>query len=146
MSKKTQAIYNLIDNLSELNLQLQKITQSFSSHRELEDISFKMEQDLKTLRFWFDSIYAYNGKSTSIAKKNSSRENGKKGGRPPKRITLLKRRKTELSDIIIPELEHKIKLSDDNGTLEILKSELKKAQTELNEILLELENYSSNKN
>ncbi len=145
MSKKTQAIYNLIDDLSDLNLQLQKIALMSSPQRELEDISFKMAQDLKTLRFWFDSIYAYNGKSTSIAKKNSSRENGKKGGRPPKKITLLKRRKTELSDTIIPELEHKIKLSDDNATLENLQNELKAFQAELNTILLELENYSSAK-
>lgn len=144
MSKKTQAIYNLIDDLSDLNLQLQKIAlMSSPFQRELEDISFKMEQDLKTLRFWFDSIYAYNGKSTSVAKKKSSRENGKKGGRPPKKITLLKRRKTELSDSVIPELEHKIKFSDDNATLENLKNELNVAQTELNTILLDLENYYS---
>lgn len=145
MSKKTQAIYNLIDDLSDINLQLQKIAQSSPSQRELEDIGFKIEQDLKTLRFWFDSIYAYNGKSTSVAKKNSSRENGKKGGRPPKKITLLKRRKTELSDSVIPELEHKIKFSDDNATLENLKNELNVAQTELNTILLDLENYYSSK-
>ncbi len=145
MSKKTQAIYSLIDDLSDINAQLQTIAQSFSSQRELEDLSFKMNQDLKTLRFWFDSIYAYNGKSTSIAKKNSSRENGKKGGRPPKKITLLKRRKTELNDTVIPELEHKIKFSDDNADLENLKSELKKTQAELNTILIELENYSSAK-
>lgn len=146
MSKKTQAIYNLIDDLSDLKQQLQKIAQSSPFQRELEDVGFKMEQDLKTLRFWFDSIYAYNGKSTSIAKKNSSRENGKKGGRPPKKIILLKRRKTELSDNIIPELEHKIKFSDDNDALENLKNELKAAQAELNTILLDLENYSLAKN
>ena len=78
MSKKTQAIYNLIDDLSDVNLQLQKIAQSSPSQRELEDIGFKMEQDLKTLRFWFDSIYAYNGKSTSIAKRIRAEKMAKK--------------------------------------------------------------------
>ncbi len=51
----------------------------------------ELEQELKNLSTWFDLIYKYNGKSKSNVKVAASRENGKKGGRPPKIITDLKK-------------------------------------------------------
>ncbi len=41
-------------------------------------------------------LYKYNGTSKSRAKVAASRENGKKGGRPPKFVTELKKQKAEL--------------------------------------------------
>ena len=145
MSKKTQAIYSLLDDLTVLQNQLSELKNDFSDSRKIDDISFKMSQDLKTLRFWFDSIYAYNGKSKSAAKKTSSRENGKKGGRPPKKITLLRRRRTEIEEIVIPELEHRIKFADNNSDIQNLQLELEKVREEQKSILQELDAFSLKK-
>ena len=76
--------------------------ESEQSHH-LGEIEFEMGQAIKSLRFWIGSLYMYNGKSTSKAKRTASQENGKKGGRPPKEITLARRRKAELEETEIPD-------------------------------------------
>lgn len=90
MSKKTQEIYQSINNLNNLQKELADYNKNLQD-RKLEDMGFKMEQELKKLKFWIDSLYSFNGKSTSLAKKNASKENGKKGGRPPKAISEAKK-------------------------------------------------------
>lgn len=145
MSKKTQEIRSIIQELGSLqkrieNLKSQAPELEEKNSREIDEISFNLAQNLTKLEFWFNSLYAYNGKSKSVAKKLSSRQNGKKGGRPPKKITLLRQRKTELEEKILPSLEHELKFTDSSLRLEQLPEEIKNASQELQKIIQELEN------
>ncbi|WP_443741078.1 hypothetical protein [Treponema berlinense] len=145
MSKKTQEIRSIFQELGNLqkrieNLKSQAPELEEKNSREIDEISFNLAQNLTKLEFWFNSLYAYNGKSKSVAKKLSSRQNGKKGGRPPKKITLLRQRKTELEEKILPSLEHELKFTDSSLRLEQLPEEIKNASQELQKIIQELEN------
>ncbi|WP_288518247.1 hypothetical protein [uncultured Treponema sp.] len=145
MSKKTQEIRSIFQELGNLqkrieNLKSQAPELEEKNSREIDEISFNLAQNLTKLEFWFNSLYAYNGKSKSVAKKLSSRQNGKKGGRPPKKITLLRQRKTELEEKILPSLEHELKFTDSSLRLEQLPEEIKNASLELQKIIQELEN------
>lgn len=145
MSKKTQEIRSIFQELGNLqkrieNLKSQAPELEEKNSREIDKISFNLAQNLTKLEFWFNSLYAYNGKSKSVAKKLSSRQNGKKGGRPPKKITLLRQRKTELEEKILPSLEHELKFTDSSLRLEQLPEEIKNAGLELQKIIQELEN------
>ena len=145
MSKKTQKIRSIFQELGSLqkrieNLKSQAPELEEKNSREIDEISFNLAQNLTKLEFWFNSLYAYNGKSKSVAKKLSSRQNGKKGGRPPKKITLLRQRKTELEEKILPSLEHELKFTDSSLRLEQLPEEIKNAGLELQKIIQELEN------
>ena len=145
MSKKTQEIRSIFQELGSLqkrieNLKSQAPELGEKNSREIDEISFNLAQNLTKLEFWFNSLYAYNGKSKSVAKKLSSRQNGKKGGRPPKKITLLRQRKTELEEKILPSLEHELKFTDSSLRLEQLPEEIKNASLELQKIIQELEN------
>ena len=120
MSKKTEQIYKAIASLEDLQNQISIINQLEKSKagaelseaeriekiHHLENIEFEMGQALK-------SLYSYNGKSTSNAKKTASQENGKKGGRPPKVITDLKKRKIELEENVLPELNREKSVTTD---------------------------------
>lgn len=145
MSKKTQEIRSIFQELGSLqkrieNLKSQAPELEEKNSREIDEISFNLAQNLTKLEFWFNSLYSYNGKSKSVAKKLSSRQNGKKGGRPPKKITLLRQRKTELEEKILPSLEHELKFTDSSLRLEQLPEEIKNASLELQKIIQELEN------
>lgn len=145
MSKKTQEIRSIFQELGSLqkrieNLKSQAPELEEKNSREIDEISFNLAQNLTKLEFWFNSLYAYNGKSKSIAKKLSSRQNGKKGGRPQKKITLLRHRKIELEEKILPSLEHELKFTDSSLRLEQLPEEIKNASLELQKIIQELEN------
>ena len=145
MSKKTQEIRSIFQELGSLqkrieNLKSQAPELEEKNSREIDEISFNLAQNLTKLEFWFNSLYAYNGKSKSVAKKLSSRQNGKKGGRPPQKITLLRQRKTELEEKILPSLEHELKFTDSSLRLEQLPEEIKNASLELQKIIQELEN------
>ena len=145
MSKKTQEIRSIFQELGSLqkrieNLKSQAPELEEKNSREIDENSFNLAQNLTKLEFWFNSLYAYNGKSKSVAKKLSSRQNGKKGGRPPKKITLLRQRKTELEEKILPSLEHELKFTDSSLRLEQLPEEIKNASLELQKIIQELEN------
>ena len=110
MSKKTQNIYAAIENLNNLQKQLADYNATIGD-RKLNDIEFGLSQELKNLKFWIDSLYSYNGKSKSLAKKAASKENGRKGGRPPKAVTEAKKRISAL-EMEISDLEHSLKMSD----------------------------------
>lgn len=145
MSKKTQEIRSIFQELGSLQKRIENLKSQASeleekNSREIDEISFNFAQNLTKLEFWFNSLYAYNGKSKSVAKKLSSRQNGKKGGRPPKKITLLRQRKTELEEKILPSLEHELKFTDSSLRLEQLPEEIKNASLELQKIIQELEN------
>lgn len=145
MSKKTQEIRSIFQELGSLQKRIEILKSQApeleeKNSREIDEISFNLAQNLTKLEFWFNSLYAYNGKSKSVAKKLSSRQNGKKGGRPPKKITLLRQRKTELEEKILPSLEHELKFTDSSLRLEQLPEEIKNAGLELQKIIQELEN------
>ena len=145
MSKKTQEIRSIFQELGSLQKRIENLISQApeleeKNSREIDEISFNLAQNLTKLEFWFNSLYAYNGKSKSVAKKLSSRQNGKKGGRPPKKITLLRQRKTELEEKILPSLEHELKFTDSSLRLEQLPEEIKNASLELQKIIQELEN------
>lgn len=137
MSKKTEQIYKAIEKLEDLQNQISIINslaksksgrqmsedERLEERRHLENIEFEMGQQLKSLRFWIGSLYSYNGKSTSRAKVTASQENGKKGGRPPKEITLLKRRVLELENII-EELNREKAVTTDGEREEAIKTEI----------------------
>ncbi len=140
MSRKTENIYQSLDKLKELEERLSDLNKTIKS-RELDDIDFELVQEIKNLRFWIDSLYLYNGKSTSNAKKTASRENGKKGGRPPKQITQMKRRRLEI-DALVPELEHKIKFAENLEEEKNLKNQIEELKKENQKISSALEQYS----
>ena|GEM_PF-933335 len=126
MSKKTEQIYKAIASLEDLQNQISIIKELAKSKegseisgseraeeiRHLENIEFEMSQHLKSLRFWIGSLYSYNGKSTSRAKVAASQENGKKGGRPPKEIMEMKKRRVELESLIEEANREKLVTTD----------------------------------
>lgn len=142
MSKKTSAIYASLDKLDLLNKKIHEMAEDFCD-KNIEDIDFEMKQEIKNLRFWIESLYSYNGKSTSRAKKIASAENGKKGGRPPKQITLARKRIFELENVEIPETESKFRLALTQEEEDEASKMLKKLENELEsckKILSEWEN------
>lgn len=156
MSKKTKNIYKEIEDLQKLQVRLSGIGEDLNQKgdfsgeetealgREIENIQYEMDQSLKNLKFWIDSLYAYNGKSTSNAKQASSRENGKKGGRPKKDISLMKARIAELSDLI-PETEHQLRLISDFEEENNLRQKLEALESEKNQLEKKLEERLSQK-
>ena len=160
MSKKTEQIYKAISSLEDLQSQISIINQLEKSkagteiseseriekNHHLENIEFEMGQAIKSLRFWIGSLYSYNGKSTSRAKVAASQENGKKGGRPPKEITLLKRRKTELEEIVIPALKREKSVTSDLEREAQIENEIWGYENELCTIEEKLENWNKEKN
>ena len=140
MSRKTENIHQSLDKLKELEESLSDLNKAINS-RELDDLNFELGQEIKNLSFWIDSLYLYNGKSTSNAKKTASRENGKKGGRPPKQITQMKRRRAEI-DALIPQLEHKIKFAENLEEENNLKNQIEELKKESQEISSALALYN----
>lgn len=132
MSKKTIQIYTSLENLFEIqqkfleiksNLQMEKITtESENSLREMDELTFNMEQNLKNLKFWVTSLYEQNGKSKSAAKKIASQQNGKKGGRPPKKITQAKQTLSKI-EIRLADIDHNLKMNDNIEEIEQLQNE-----------------------
>lgn len=145
MSRKTENIYKAIEAIEDLQFQLGVIVKMAGNGEgaeeaeekrihHLSNIEFELQQQIKALRFWIGSLYSYNGKSTSRAKQAASKENGKKGGRPPKEITAAKRRIQELEGQQIPELEReKIRCldSEEDGKISLKIEELKREVEEL---------------
>lgn len=113
MSKKVENIYKTIENLQALQNSLAEYNKP-AGIRELSDIEFNMGQELKKLKMLIESLYSNNGRSNSYAKKQASKENGKKGGRPPKEISQGKKRLAELEELI-PKLQHQLDFSDDSA-------------------------------
>ena len=75
MSKKTDSIYKSLENISQLSKRIsdfnkillekgfadQQAKDSEINSRELENICFELNQEVKNLNFWFSSLYSYNG-------------------------------------------------------------------------------------
>ncbi|MBQ9623692.1 MAG: hypothetical protein IJJ71_11145 [Treponema sp.] len=158
MSKKTEQIYKAIATLEDLQNQISIINQLEKSKedselteaeraekiRHLENIEFEMGQSLKSLRFWIGSLYSYNGKSTSRAKIAASQENGKKGGRPPKRITDMKKRSVILEETLASLKKEKLLTTDFDRENEI-EAEISGYENELERIREEIEIWNQQK-
>ncbi len=146
MSRKTENILKLLDELDDIQNQISIINQLAKSQgmideeaeaqkrHHLEEIEFEMKQNLKSLRFWINSLYAYNGKSKSKAKTDASKKNGAKGGRPPKQITDSKKRMNELENETIPLLEKKRLVTLDPASEAKLDEEIFEAKKEYSEL------------
>ncbi len=159
MSKKTEQIYKAISTLEDLQSQISIINQLAKSkngseisesereeqNHHLENIEFEMGQAVKSLRLWIVSLYSYNGKSTSRAKVAASKENGKKGGRPPKEITNLKKRKMELEESVLPDLRREKSVTTDLELEEKLNLQISEYENELAEINERLEKWNDDR-
>lgn len=97
MSRKTEEIKKSISRLEEIQLRL---SAGLNDSAELSLLSDNLKSEIENLKLWVSMLYKYNGTSRSNAKVAASRENGKKGGRPPKFITELKKQKTELEMLL----------------------------------------------
>lgn len=144
MSRKTEAIHKTLDELNVLQEELVKLSGEIRS-RKLEDVAFKMSMELKSLTFWIDSLYAQNGQSRSRSKTVASRENGKKGGRPPKEITQAKQRIDELENVILPELQSRRRLADELFEEADLTVQERQAEEEMAALKAEIERWEEKK-
>lgn len=106
MSRKTEIIKKSLAELEQIQNHLLQYSKDHPD-KELDDIQFEFATQLKTVTSWYNMLYENNGKSTSRVKVAASRENGKKGGRPPKALAAMKKRKAQLEELI-PELVKKI--------------------------------------
>lgn len=141
MSKKTENINESLNKLESYVKQLSNYWEGPGDLRTIEDLSFGAAQELKNLRFWINSLYQYNGKSTSTAKKNASRANGAKGGRPPKEITELKKRLNLLENEVIPEKQKAKLMTDDYYEEKKLTEEIEQLTSEIIEIKNKISEY-----
>jgi hypothetical protein len=138
MSRKTDEIKKSIARLEEIQ---QKLYESSGSEGEGALLCEQMKSELQNLKLWIDMLYKYNGTSKSNAKVAASRENGKKGGRPPKFVSDLKKQKTEL-EALLSDL-HTRQISASFEDEENLNQQAEKANLELdavNQKLWELKN------
>lgn len=69
-----------------------------SAIKELNNKLYELRNEALLLNTWNKQLYACRGRA-SLSKTLSSKENGKKGGRPPKHISEAKKRLEELKYI-----------------------------------------------
>lgn len=124
MSRKTEEIKKSILRLEEIQETL--AASDGQAPENLNLIADRMKSELENLKLWIEMLYKYNGTSKSRAKVAASRENGKKGGRPPKFVTELKKQKAELelllenlhSQEIISSIEDSQKIDEERRATE----------------------------
>ena len=126
MSRKTDEIKKSIGRLEEIQ---QKLCENVSPEGEGRLLCEQMKSEIQNLKLWISMLYKYNGTSKSNAKVAASRENGKKGGRPPKFVTDLKKQKNELEALLSDlhsqqisasiEEEEKLTLQAERANLEL---------------------------
>ena len=140
MSRKTEEIKKSI-------LRLEEIQQSLAASdgqapENLNLIADRMKSELENLRLWIEMLYKYNGTSKSRAKVAASRENGKKGGRPPKFVTELKKQKAELELLLENLHSQEIISSIEEG--QKIDEERRAAEGKLSEVEEKLSGLSKN--
>lgn len=140
MSRKTEEIKKSILRLEEIQQTL--AASDGQAPENLNLIADRMKSELENLKLWIEMLYKYNGTSRSRAKVAASRENGKKGGRPPKFITELKKQKAELelllenlhSQEIISSIEDSQKIDEERRAAEGKLSEVEEKLSGLSKI------------
>lgn len=128
MSRKTEQIKKSIERLEEI----QSAFESLAGEEKLLSLCQELKSEIENLKLWIGMLYKYNGTSRSNAKVAASRENGKKGGRPPKFVSELKRQKIEL-EALLSDLHTKqaVAAFDEEEKLGL---QAEKAERELEEI------------
>lgn len=140
MSLKTEEIKKSLAELKILQEKLEKFARDNPS-KEIDDIQFGIKTNVRNLETWIDMLYRYNGKSKSNRKIRASRENGKKGGRPPKNISLARKRIFELENTILPELQGDIENCIGEENAEKIAAEKTACEIELAELKSKVEEY-----
>ena len=107
MSRKTEQIKKSIERLEEIQSAFESL---FGDEKNLS-LCQQMKSEIENLKLWIGMLYKYNGTSRSNAKVAASRENGKKGGRPPKFVSELKKQKMEL-EALLSDLHKKSAVAD----------------------------------
>lgn len=128
MSRKTEQIKKSIERLEEI----QSAFESLAGEENLISLCQELKSEIENLKLWIGMLYKYNGTSRSNAKVAASRENGKKGGRPPKFVSELKKQKIEL-EALLSDLHTKQAVADFDEE-EKLNLQARKAKRELEEI------------
>jgi hypothetical protein len=136
MSRKTEEIKKSIARLEEIQ---RKLSEAPAAEGEGALLCEQMKSELQNLKLWISMLYKYNGTSKSNAKIAASRENGKKGGRPPKFVTDLKKQKNELetllTDLHNQQISAAVEEEDDlNSQTEKARQELDRINKKLSEI------------
>lgn len=144
MSLKTEEIKKSLAELKILQEKLEKFAENNPS-KEIDDIQFGIRTNLRNLETWIEMLYKYNGKSKSNRKVKASRENGKKGGRPPKNVSEWKKRIFELENTILPEIQDKISSSFSESETTNIAAEKTSYEIELVELKNKLEEYQKSK-
>lgn len=144
MSLKTEEIKKSLLELKILQEKLEKFAENNPS-KEIDDIQFGIKMNLRNLETWIDMLYKYNGKSKSNRKVKASRENGKKGGRPPKNISMWKKRIFELENTILPEIQDKIGNCFNDSEAAKIAAEKTSYEIELAELQDKLNEYQKSK-
>lgn len=140
MSRKTEEIKKSILRLEEIQLTL--AASDGQAPENLNLIADRMKSELENLRLWIGMLYKYNGTSKSRAKVAASRENGKKGGRPPKFVTELKKQKAELELLLENLHSQEIISSIEEG--QRIDEERRAAEGKLSEVEEKLSGLSKN--
>lgn len=140
MSRKTEEIKKSILRLEEIQQTL--AASDGQAPENLNLIADRMKSELENLRLWIGMLYKYNGTSKSRAKVAASRENGKKGGRPPKFVTELKKQKAEL-ELLLENLHSQEIISSIEDSQKI-DEERRAAEGKLSEVEEKLSGLSKN--
>lgn len=140
MSRKTEEIKKSILRLEEIQQTLAACDGQAPENLSL--IADRMKSELENLRLWIEMLYKYNGTSKSRAKVAASRENGKKGGRPPKFVTELKKQKAELELLLENLHSQEIISSIEDG--QKIDEERRAAEGKLSEVEEKLSGLSKN--
>lgn len=140
MSRKTEEIKKSILRLEEIQRTL--AASDGQAPENLNLIADRMKSELENLRLWIEMLYKYNGTSKSRAKVAASRENGKKGGRPPKFVTELKKQKAELELLLENLHSQEIISSIEEG--QKIDEERRAAEGKLSEVEEKLSGLSKN--
>ncbi len=140
MSFKTEEIRKSLAELKILQEKLEKFARNNPS-KEIDDIQFGIKTNVRNLETWIEMLYKYNGKSKSNRKIKASRENGKKGGRPPKNISMARKRILELENTILPELQDNLENCFSEENAEKIAAEKTSYEIELAELKNKLDEY-----
>ena len=92
-----KSIQTLLEGLEEVYQESERLLsqKKNSAIKELNEKLYELHSEAQLLNFYNRHLYARRGRA-SLIKTISSKENGKKGGRPPKEISEAKKRLDEL--------------------------------------------------
>ena len=92
-----KSIQTLLEGLEEVYQESERLLsqKKNSAIKELNEKLYELRNEAQLLNFYNRHLYAHRGRA-SLIKTISSKENGKKGGRPPKHISEAKKQLEEL--------------------------------------------------